>query len=146
MTGEVFNVILPLAKRVSDWFLSNTHTFRLGALVVGIGICNANGDGVSDAERRVGLVCAEFSHDDGSIADVELHAMISDAQAHGESECIAQPSGSLIYIRIGQYGNDGSARNRSIGEHSFLRHYARFRSGLPRSAQHIRPKKSHNCQ
>src|ERR1017187_2619739 len=43
--------------------------------------------------------------------------MVTDAQTHAKSECITQPSGSLIHIWIRQHWNYGGARYRLVRDH-----------------------------
>jgi hypothetical protein len=70
--------------------LGNPRSASLGTFTVGIGILNADHDRVSYTQLSIGFVRAQFPDDYRSIADVQLYAMIANAQAHAEPKCIAQ--------------------------------------------------------
>src|SRR5205085_5569322 len=117
MPREVIRVVLPLPIGVSHGLLCNPRAASFSTSAVCISVLDANRDRMSDAQHPVGLVLTHFSHDDCSIAHVQLDAMVANAQTHGKSKRIAQPSRSLVHFRIRQNRNYGSARDGSVGNH-----------------------------
>ena len=89
-----------------------------GATAVSIHILNADRYRVRSSKLSGGFVLAQFPQRDGPVAYVHLYAMISDAQAHGESEGCAQPVGGLIYIGIREVGDNGRRLDGPVGENT----------------------------
>jgi hypothetical protein len=64
---------------------------------------------------------AHFPYDHRSIANIQLHAMVSDAQANSKPEGIAKPRRSLIHIWIRQHRNYGGGRYGLVRDHGVPR-------------------------
>ncbi len=117
VSSEILRVVLSLAVGMSQRFLGNPRSASFGTFIVGIG----------SSMRTVQSVLCPVEHSirwDAipsrllSVANVQLYAMVADAQTHAEPKCIAQPCCSMIYVRICQDGDDRGVRYGSVREHA----------------------------
>jgi hypothetical protein len=112
--GEVLSIILPFAIRIVRGFPNNPYTASPGTLAVSAGILDPHHDCTPQRDTR-----ALFNQDNRApITDVQLSAVIPDANAESEPECVAQPINGIADVRVGQFRNHNAARHGSIGKHA----------------------------
>ena len=117
MSREVSRIVLPLAVWVSYRLLCDLRPMSPGAAAVSVGVLDTDRDRVPYAQRRTHLVRAHFPHGQCSVAHIQLHAMIANAQTYAKSERIAQPDGGLIDVGIREHGDYSRVSYRSVREH-----------------------------
>ena len=78
MSCKILCAVLPRAVWVSDGFLGDSRTVLLGPLAMSVYVLDTNGHRMADGQPLV----------DCSVSHIQLHAMITDTQAHVKSECL----------------------------------------------------------
>ncbi len=82
---EVLSIILPFAIRIVRGFPNNAYTASPGTLAVSVGILDPDHDGTQQRDTR-----ALFNQDNRApITDIQLSAVIPDANAQGKPERLA---------------------------------------------------------
>jgi hypothetical protein len=56
---------------------------------VGIDVLDSNGNRASHTQGCAEIRLTHFSNGHSSVSDIQLHPVVTDAQAHIKSECIA---------------------------------------------------------
>src|ERR1700756_4558411 len=118
MSCKVQRIVLSFSIHVSNRLLDDLGAALSCALAVSVGIFDANSNRVPVTERKTIFARTHFSGDDRSITDVDLHSMGPEAESNAKPKCIRQPGRSFIHVGIGQDGNHGGARNRSVCQHA----------------------------
>jgi hypothetical protein len=104
MSGKVLNVVLPFSVgMVGRWLQDTRPTLRgMGVVAVDVlhpqeyGVC-ANGAG----SGRKALLGRPAGQNDGTVNNIQLCAMVPDAETQCETENIAKPLYRFIDVRIG---------------------------------------------
>lgn len=79
MSGEVFNVALPLAIGESRWLLGDPRSVSARTLAMRINIFYANRNRRTNTEVRIYLVRTQLPYRQCAVSDVQLHPVVSDA-------------------------------------------------------------------
>src|ERR1043165_7914275 len=108
-SGEVLGGVLPLAEGVVGGPVDDARAAALGALAVRVDVGDADHDAV--------LAGLPFAHDHGAVADVQLRAMVADADAQREAELGAKPVDGGADVRIRQLGDDSAVGDGAVAFH-----------------------------
>ena len=113
VAGEILSIILSFAIRIVRGFPNNPYTASPGTLAVSVGILDPHHDCTPQRDTF-----ALFNQDNRApITDIQLSAVIRDANAQGKPERVAQPINGIADVRVRQFRNHNTARHGSIGKH-----------------------------
>src|SRR5580704_967679 len=113
-SGEIFDAVLALAVRIVGRWTEDPRSMLAGLLAVTIYIFNSHHHGVPDIGS---LALGQLGQYDGSVANVQLGAVIADSHAEGETKGVAEPVDGFPDIRICELRDHSALRTRPIFKH-----------------------------
>ena len=108
MSGEIFDIVLPLTEHVILSQRQNLSAVASSAFEMEIHIVHTDEYGLEI------VLPGQFALGEnyGAVSDIELRPVIADAQAQGEAEGIAEPVDGWADFGIAKHGHD---RTRGYG-------------------------------
>lgn len=103
MAAVILRSVLSFAVWMVSWWIDDLCARLSGSFIVTVNICHAHHNG-----KRGGHFTNLLSHNDGTLPERELRAMIADLQTLLETEGSTQPVSCLTDIGIGEFRNDRS--------------------------------------